>query len=78
MNLGMMRLSAILLLCLPGFGQATFKGGKYSGTGNYSVQGQSPTGAGENFYCPLGAGELTEGTPTWALTTVRHNCRRGA
>ena len=65
MNLGMMRLLAILLVCLPAYGQATFNGGKYSGTANYRVQGQGVTGAGENFYCPAGAGELTEGIPIW-------------
>ena len=65
MNLVMMRLSAIVLLCLPIYGQATFNGGRYSGTANYKVQGQGGTGAGENLYCPAGVGELTEGIPTW-------------
>src|SRR5258706_7644762 len=55
----------ILLLCLPAFGQATSKGGKYVGTANYILQGQGLTGTGENFYCPAGASELTEGVPTW-------------
>ena len=63
-----MRLLAILLLCLPAFGQATYKGGKYSGAGNYVVQGQGVVGPGENFYCPAGAGELTEGTPAWGAS----------
>lgn len=65
MEYGMMRLLAIALLCLPAFGQATYKAGKYSGVANYGVQGQAGMGAGENIYCPGGAGELTEGTPTW-------------
>jgi hypothetical protein len=63
-----MRLLAILLLCLQAFGQATYKGGKYSGAGNYVTQGQGVTGPGENVYCPAGAGELTEGTPTWGAS----------
>ena len=67
MRLGTMRLLAILLLCLPAFGQATYKGGKYSGAGNYVTQGQG--GTGENFYCAKGSGiEKTEGTPLWAAT----------
>src|SRR5438552_1951193 len=65
MESGMKRWLAILLLCLPVFGQVTYKGGRYMGTGTYSAQGQGLTGAGENFYCPAGSGELTEGTPTW-------------
>jgi hypothetical protein len=65
MEYGMMRLLAVVLLCLPVFGQATYKAGKYSGVVNYGVQGQEGMGAGENIYCPAGAGELTEGTPTW-------------
>jgi hypothetical protein len=65
MNLVMMQLSAVLLLCLPIYGQATFNGGRYSGTANYKVQGQGAIGAAENSYCPAGVGELTEGTPTW-------------
>ncbi|MFY9560506.1 MAG: hypothetical protein WAQ52_09760 [Terriglobales bacterium] len=64
----MKRWLAIALLCLPAFGQATYKGGKNSGAANYGVQGQGATGAGENFYCPAGAGEMTEGTPTWGAT----------
>lgn len=60
-----MRWLAVLLLCLPALGQATFKGGKYSGTGNYFVQGQGLMGTGENFYCSAGATEFTEGTPSW-------------
>ena len=68
MRLGTMRFLAILLLCLPAFGQATYKGGKYSGAGNYVTQGQGVTGPGENFYCPAGAGELTEGTPIWGAS----------
>lgn len=67
MRIGTMRLLAILLLCLPAFGQAAYKGGKYSGAGNYVTQGQG--GAGENFYCAKGSGiEKTEGTPLWAAT----------
>ena len=68
MRLGTMRFLAILLLCLPAFGQATYKGGKYSGAGNYVTQGQGVTGPGENFYCMAGAGELTEGTTTWGAS----------
>lgn len=56
---------AIVLLCLPAFGQATYKGGKYTGAGNYWTQSQGGAGAGENVYCTAGVGELTEGTPTW-------------
>ncbi|MBI3644933.1 MAG: hypothetical protein HY233_03065, partial [Acidobacteriales bacterium] len=56
-------LLAVALLCVPAFGQATYKAGKYSGAVNYGVQ--AGMGAGENIYCPAGAGELTEGTPTW-------------
>ena len=64
-----MRLLAILLFCLPAFGQAAYKGGKYSGAGNYVTQGQGGTGPGENFYCAKGSGiEKTEGTPLWAAT----------
>lgn len=67
MRLGTMRLLAILLLCLPAFGQATYKGGKYSGAGNYVTHGQG--GTGENFYCAKGSGiEKTEGTALWAAT----------
>lgn len=61
----MMRFLAILLVCLPALGQATYQGGKYSGAGSYRVQGQGDTQTGENGYCPAGAGELTEGAPTW-------------
>ena len=61
----MMKWVTILLLCLPAFGQATSKGAKYVGTANYILQGQGLTGTGENFYCPAGASELTEGVPTW-------------
>ena len=61
----MKRWMAVLVMCLPAFGQATYKGGKYAGTGTYVAQGQGSMGAGENFYCPAGTGELTEGTPTW-------------
>src|SRR5258706_9415549 len=69
MRLGTMRLLAILLLCLPAFGQATYKGGKYSGAGNYVTQGQGSTGPGENIYCAKGSGiEKTEGTPLRAAT----------
>jgi hypothetical protein len=63
----MMKWWAILLLSLPALGQATYKGGKYSGVGNYA-QGQGVAGAGENFYCPAGTSELTEGTPSWGAT----------
>jgi hypothetical protein len=62
-----MRWLAIVLWCLPALGQATYKGGKYAGPGNYSVQGPGATGAGENFYCPAGTGEMTEGTPNWGV-----------
>ncbi|PYX34260.1 MAG: hypothetical protein DMG80_02885 [Acidobacteria bacterium] len=65
MNLGMMTWSAILLLCPPIYGQATFSGGRYSGTATYQDQAQGTIGTGENFYCLAGVGELTEGTPTW-------------
>ena len=69
MRLGTIRLLAVLVLCLPAFGQATYKGGKYSGAGNYVTQGQGVTGPGENFYCAKGSGiEKTEGTPLWAAT----------
>jgi hypothetical protein len=61
----MKRWLAILLLSLPAFGQVTYKGGRFFGAGNYGAQGQGAIGAGENFYCPAGTGELTEGTPTW-------------
>src|SRR5882762_2335403 len=65
MGCGMKRWLAILLLCMPAFGQATSKGGRYSGTGNYIMQGPVLMGVGENFYCPAGTPELTEGAPTW-------------
>ena len=62
------RLLAIWLLCGLAIGQATFSGGKYSGNVTYRAQGQGAVGVGENFYCPAGIGELTEGTPTWGAT----------
>ena len=55
-----------MLLCLPAFGQATYRGGRSSGLGSYIVQ--AVAGTGENFYCPAGTGELTEGTPTWGTS----------
>jgi hypothetical protein len=67
MSLGMARLVAMLIMSLPVFGQATFSGGRYSGTGQYGAQGPGLTGAGENFYCPAGASELTEGSPIWGV-----------
>ncbi len=68
MRVAIIRLAAVSLLCVSAWGQATFSGGKYSGNGISRVQGQGPAEAGENFYCPAGATELTEGSPTWGAT----------
>jgi hypothetical protein len=65
MRVAIIKLAAVGLLYLPALGQATYSGGKYTGTATFHVQGQGPTGTGENFYCPAGTSELTEGTPTW-------------
>src|SRR5260370_39325188 len=64
----MKRWLTVLLLRLPAFEQATSQRGRYSGTGNYISQGPGMTGAGENFYCPAGTTELTEGAPTWGVS----------
>ena len=67
MRVAFIRLAAVSLLCVSAWGQATFNPGKYSGTGTYRV-GPGQTGAGENFYCPAGTSEFTEGTPTWGAS----------
>ena len=46
-------------------GQTTYRGAKSVGAVMYRAQGPGQAGTGENFYCPAGTGELTEGAPTW-------------
>lgn len=57
---------ALLLLCLPAFGQARYSGSlTYRGSGMLEVS-QPGAMIGENAYCSPGvSGEMTEGTPTW-------------
>jgi hypothetical protein len=65
MTFGLRKLLTAALLFVPAFGQVTYKAARSVGTITYAAQAQGAAGPGENAYCPPGAGELTEGTPTW-------------
>jgi len=67
MTVGIRKVVAAVMCCLPALGQTTYKATKSVGTVTYSGQAQSGAGASENAYCPAGVGELTEGIPTWGM-----------